>query len=80
MLVCKNQRSGIGQDGGFENLPRLDDRGGQAADAHECEADDRVGRIGVLSGYVQNVNIGIPNRPYVALKAVFMPRPVGSRA
>jgi hypothetical protein len=29
---------------------------------------------------VQNVNIGIPNRPYVALKAVFMPRPVGSRA
>jgi hypothetical protein len=35
---------------------------------------------GVLSGYVQNVNIGIPNRPYVALKAVFMPRPVNSRA
>ena len=34
------------------------------------QKDNPPSLLGVLSGYMQNVNTGKPNRPYVALKAV----------
>lgn len=45
VIVQTDDRSGVGQDRRLEDLPRLNDRRGQATDADLRHSDHRVGRI-----------------------------------